>query len=350
MILDDVALPIVLAPLAGGPSTPDLTAAVSNAGGFGFLAAGYLSAAEVAERLERTRSLTTNPFGVNLFVVPHHEDQADAVGRYAGGIEAEAASVGVEPGRPRFDEDDWEAKVALLCADPVPVASFTFGLPGSDVIDRLHRVGTEVWVTTCSVTDAVRAQEVGADALVVQGREAGGHRGGLDDDPGQAVSLLPLLQLVRAATDLPLVATGGIATGPGVAAALAAGARAAALGTAFLDCPEAATSGVHRDALHQGGATEFTRAFTGRAARGIKNSFMDRHSHDAPSAYPELHYLTAPMRRAARERGEPGLVNLWAGEAYPLTSREPAGELVSRLAQEARAALRAGAAYFDPTS
>jgi nitronate monooxygenase len=148
-----------------------------------------------------------------------------------------------------------------------------------------------------------------------------------------------LLQLVREASELPLVATGGIATGRGVAAVLAAGARAAALGTAFMLTPEAGTSPAHREALRRGGRTALTRAFTGRTARGIENRFMREHEAEAPPGYPDVHHLTAPLRAAAREQGDPDGFHLWAGQAHPLALELPAAELVRRLADEARAAL-----------
>jgi nitronate monooxygenase len=206
----------------------------------------------------------------------------------------------------------------------------------------MHDAGSEVWVTVTTAAEAAMAAVVGADALVVQGGEAGGHRGGFTDTD-DAVALLPLLQLVTAVTDLPLVAAGGIATGAAVASVLAAGARAAAVGTAFLRCPEAGTSAVQRTALQTAEPTALTRAFTGRTARGIRNRFLTAHAADAPSAYPEVHYLTAPMRQAARAAGDPSLVNLWAGQAYPLGEEVPAAELVRRLHDDARKALRAAA-------
>jgi nitronate monooxygenase len=175
---------------------------------------------------------------------------------------------------------------------------------------------------------------------VVQGVEAGGHRGSFDEAAPGEVGLLALLQLVRAVSDLPLVATGGIATGRGIAAVLAAGAAAAQLGTAFMLTPEAATSPAHREALRGAGPTALTRAFTGRSARGIENRFMREHEADAPHAYPEVHHLTAPVRAAARERGDAGGFHLWAGQAHPLAADLPAGELVRRLAAEAREALQ----------
>jgi len=143
--------------------------------------------------------------------------------------------------------------------------------------------------------------------------------------------LIPLLELVRRETELPLVASGGIASGRALAAALCAGARAAQIGTAFLLCPEAGTSEVHRQAIRSSGETALTRGFTGRLARGIKNEFMSEHSAGAPVAYPELHYVTAPLRAHGREQGDPDLVNLWAGEAHALAEELPAAEVVRRL-------------------
>jgi nitronate monooxygenase len=342
LMLDRLAVPIVLAPLAGGPSTPELAAAVSNAGGLGFLAAGYLTTSALAERLERTRALTGAPIGVNLFV-PGAPASAEAVEAYAGRLAEDVRLAGVELGVPRFDDDDWAAKLDLLTANPVPVVSFTFGCPQLEVIDRLHQEGSEVWVTVTRPAEARQAAGAGADALVVQGAEAGGHRAGFRDDPGEdpggGIGLLSLLQLVRAQVDLPLVATGGIATGGAVAAVLVAGAAAAQLGTAFLRCPEAGTAEVHRQALAGGGSTAMTRAFTGRLARGIRNQFLDRHSDAAPVAYPEVHHLTAPLRQAGRAAGDPGLVNLWAGQSFELGRELPAGELVRILAEEARVAI-----------
>jgi nitronate monooxygenase len=346
VILDQLAVPIVLAPLAGGPTTPELAAAVSSAGGLGFLAGGYLSAAALRERIAAARALTQAPLGVNVFV-PGFPAEHEPVARYAGTLAAEANRAGVELGRPRFENDDWEAKLALLTSDPLPVTSFTFGCPEPAETAALRAAGTEVWITVTSLADAEIAAAAGADVLVLQGSEAGGHRSSFSDDPaadpGSGVGLLALVQLVRARVSLPLVAAGGIGTGAGVAAVLAAGASAAQLGTAFLRCPEAGTAPVHRAAVAATGDTAMTRAFTGRLARGIRNRFLAEHSAAAPSAYPEVHHLTAPLRAAARAAGDPELVNLWAGQAHELSREQPAAELVAQLARDARAALAAAA-------
>ena len=348
MILDSCDIPVVLAPLAGGPSTPELAAAVSNAGGLGFLAAGYLPAVELAERRRRLAGLTSRPLGVNVFV-PGPAGDVARVRRFAADIESDVSGAGARLGEARHDDDDWDAKIDYLTAEPVDVVSFTFGIPGEDVIAGLRARGSEVWVTVTSLDEARRAAAAGADLLVAQGYEAGGHRGGTSDAPEEAVGLIALLQLITAARlAAPVVAAGGIATGSAIAAVLCLGARAAALGTAFLDCPEAATAPVQRSALRGAAPTRLTRAFSGRTARGIENGFLRAHSASAPAAYPEVHHLTAPMRKAARQAGLADFVNLWAGQAYPLTVPVPAADLVRDLWQQAQAALARVAGAFPP--
>ena len=342
--LEGLDYPIVQAPLSGGPATPALAAAVSKAGGLGFLAAGYKDVDAVGAELEELRSLlgTDLPFGVNLFADPGHGADAAEVGAYAERLRGEAQRAGVELGEPRWDDDRYEQKLDLLCAERVPVVSFTFGCPPAADVARLQESGASVWVTVTTPREAEIASGVGADALVLQGVDAGGHRGGFDDgEPGE-VGLLALIELTRASIGdgLPLVATGGIMTGASVAAVLTAGASAAQLGTAFLLCPETGTSPAHRDAISRGdGPTRLTRAFTGRAARGILNRFMREHGSHAPSAYPEVHHLTAPLRAAARDQGEADAFHLWAGQAYALAEPVPAADLVARIGSEARAAL-----------
>jgi nitronate monooxygenase len=336
--------PIVQAPMGGGPSTPALAGAVSEAGGLGFLGAGYRSPAAVREEIGQLRRLTERPFGINLFVPGPARADRGAVAAYASTLKGEAERYGVELGEPVHDDDNWDDKLALFAEEAVPVVSVTFGLPPGAAVEALHDAGCALWITVTTVAEAAAAQEAGADALVVQGVEAGGHRGSFDEAaPGQ-VGLLALLQLVRSATDLPLVATGGIATGRGIAAVLAAGAAAAQLGTAFMLTPEAGTSPAHREALRGAGPTALTRAFTGRSARGIENRFMREHEADAPLGYPEVHHLTAPVRAAARERDDAEGFHVWAGQAHPLAVELPAAELVSRLAEEAREALRSAQA------
>ena len=332
-------LPIVQAPMAGGPSTVALAAAVSDAGGLGFLAAGYRTPTAVRDEIGALRAATAERFGVNVFVPGPPGDEA-AVRRYADELQAEADRWGVALGDPTWDDDAWEAKVDLLVEERVPIVSFTFGLPRPEMVTALHDAGATVLVTVTTPEEAVAARDAGADALVVQGVEAGGHRGGSADRDGEGeYGLLTLVRLVARAVDLPMVAAGGLVDGPAIAAVLVAGAEAAQLGTAFLRCPEAATNPAHREALSTYRQTALTRAFSGRRARGLVNRFLVEHTATAPAAYPAVHHLTTPLRAAARKAGDPDVPNLWAGQGHSLVESLPAGELVRRLAADARAAL-----------
>lgn len=312
-----------------------------EAGAFGFLAAGYKTPADVADDIATLRGLTDRAYGVNLFV-PDEAVDTETVGSYLSGLGAEAQRLGVALGEPRYDDDFFGAKLDLVVAECVPVVSFTFGCPDRAVIQRLHNAGSEVWVTVTDPDEATLASATGADVLVAQGIEAGGHRGCfVDRDDREDYGLIALLQLLTERVDLPLVAAGGICSGAAIAAALSAGATAAQLGTAFLLCPEAGTSLVHRAALTRPGRTRLTRAFTGRAARGIENRFLMEHSAGAPIAYPQVHHATAPLRAAGRAVEDPDVVNLWAGQAYRLAVEIPAADLISGLHRELSQALSA---------
>ena len=333
--LGELARPIVQAPMAGGISTPALAAAVCEAGGLGFLAAGYREPEAVADEVAELRALTDRPFGLNLFVPGGSPADPEAVASYAARIAHEG-----ELGEPRYDDDHFEAKLALAADLAIPVVSTTFGAPSAAQVEALHAAGCAVWATVTAPTEAELALAVGPDALVLQGFEAGGHRGSFDDLAPEDFGLLALVRLVAGVTDLPLVASGGLFDGAGIAAVLVAGAAAAQLGTAFMLCPEAATSPAHRAAIESDAPTDVTRAFTGRRARGIVNRFMREHHDVAPSAYPEVHHLTRPLRRSAREAGDPDRIHLWAGQAHARARPLPAAQLMEELTAEARAAGR----------
>ena len=343
MVLDELQHPIVLAPLAGGASTPELTAAVSEAGGLGFLASGYLSPEALEERMARVRELTDAPFGVNLFVPGDPAAATPGLDDYLREVAAEAGRYGAELGEARYDDDGYPEKLALLASQRPAVASFTFGCPQPERVEELKRSGVEVWVTVTSPREARVAAGVGADALVLQGAEAGGHRASFADADDEPLSTLALLRLVAGRIRLPLIASGGLTDGPAVAAVLAAGAAAAQLGTAFLRADEAGTEPAYRDALTTATPTALTRAFSGRRARGIVNRFMSEHSATAPAAYPQIHYATSPLRAAARKRGDPDGFNLWAGQAHELAPSGPAREIVRSISEGARRALEAAA-------
>jgi nitronate monooxygenase len=336
MHVHELRHPIVLAPLAGGPSTPALAAAVCEAGGFGFLAAGYLGADALRDDIHALRELTKAPFGVNVFVPGSADVDEEAVRLYVERLRArESGRYDVEPGEPRFDDDGWDAKLRVLAAEKPAVVSFTFGCPSPEVISSLAEAGSEVWVTVTDLAEARIAQAAGADALVLQGSEAGGHRASFVDRPGaEQLGILALTRLVARAIELPLIATGGLGDGPAVAGVLVAGAAAAQLGTAFLRAPEAGTHPAHKAALATETPTALTRAFTGRLARGLVNRFLLEHDAAAPVGYPHVHHATAPIRAAARRAGDGDGFNLWAGQAHALAEERPAAEIVERLAQE----------------
>ena len=320
--------------MAGGPSTPALAAAVANAGGLGFLAAGYVTAQRVAKAITAARSLTGGPIGVNLFVPQPCLASADQLDRYRQLLAPLAERYGVEPGHPYPDDDGWLAKLDVV-TDMVPEAvSFTFGCPEPAVLARLNGRGVLTMVTISSLEEAARAVDAGAGALVVQGPEAGGHRSTFD--PGAEPPTVPLMALLAqtAGLGLPVVAAGGLGDAEAVRRVRDGGAVAAQVGTALLLCDEAGTSEVHRRSLRDDRLTDtvVTRAFSGRYARSLANAFTDRYSAAAPPGYPQLNQMTAPIRAAAGAAGDPHAVNLWAGTAWRGIGAGPAADVVAVLA------------------
>ncbi|MER5610630.1 nitronate monooxygenase [Streptomyces sp. NPDC002215] len=336
--------PIVQAPMAGGASCPQLVAAVCEAGGLGFLAAGYKTADGMYNEIKQLRGLTGQPFGVNLFMPQPALADPSAVEVYRHQLAGEAAWYETPLGDPDSGGDDnYEAKIAILLEDPVPAVSFTFGCPTRDTLDAFAGVGTYTVVTVTTPEEAQTAQWAGADAVCVQGVEAGGHQSTHRDDPqtdGAGIGLLSLVSQVRETVQIPIVATGGLMRGSQIAAVLAAGAEAAQLGTAFLICPESGASPLHKQALTNPlfVRTALTRAFSGRPARGLVNRFMREHGPYAPAAYPQVHYLTAGLRQAAAKAGDAQGMALWAGQGHRMARELPAGRLVRLLAEELDAA------------
>ncbi|MGA5805533.1 nitronate monooxygenase [Streptomyces cellulosae] len=345
--------PIVQAPMAGGVSVPQLAAAVSDAGGLGFLAAGYKTADGMYQEIKQLRGLTSRPFGVNLFLPQPETADPAAVDVYAHQLAGEASWYETELGDPESGRDDgYDAKLAVLLDNPVPVVSFHFGLPAREVIDSLHRVGTLTFVTATTAEEARAVERAGADVVIAQGVEAGGHQGTHRDLPetdGGGIGLLSLVAQVRESVGIPIVAAGGIMRGAQIAAVLAAGAGAAQLGTAFVAAHESGAHVLHKQALTNPlfARTELTRAFSGRPARALVNRFVREHGPYAPAAYPEVHHLTAPLRKAAAKAGDAQGLALWAGQGHRMARELPAGQLVEVLVAElasARAALSAGGA------
>ncbi len=332
-------LPIVQAPMAGGPSTPELVAAVADAGGYGFMAAGYLSGDALRDAIAATRSLTGAPFGVNLFVPSTPGDPAQ-IAAYAQELQPEADRLGVALGDPRWEDDAYDVKLDVVESAQVDLVSFTFGCPPAPIVDRLHHAGVRVAVTVTSAHEARRAADVGPDFLAVQGTEAGGHQGTFANASANEESLLTLLGIIRDMTQLPLIGAGGVMTGPDTANALAAGASAVAIGTALLCAPEAGTSAPYRRALRDARYpdTTITRAYSGRFGRGLANRFALEHGEHAPAAYPEIHHLTRPLRAAAIKAGDTSVPNLWAGVGWRQVTARPAAVIIRDIATGAQRA------------
>jgi nitronate monooxygenase len=324
---------VVAAPLAGGPSRPALAEAVSRAGGLGFLAAGYKAPEAFARELD-TLTRTGLAFGVNLFVPQPEEFDRAAILAYRERLRVLAENLGVDLPEPRWTDDDgYPAKLAILLENAPLVVSFTFALPPAEDVARLRAAGAFTVQTVTSIHEARAAEELGVDALVVQHPGAGGHSGAFLPATGFEGTLSELISQVRAGVGLPVLAAGGIGTPADAQGARKAGAAAVQLGTAFLLTPEAGTNPVHRAALADPAfeRTAQTRAFSGKTARGLENRFM-REFADAPSGYPVVHYLTAPLRAAAVAAGDPHGTNLWAGTGWRNAREEPAADVAARFA------------------
>lgn len=335
-VLDDLDVPIVAAPMAGGPSTPALVRAAHAAGGFGFLAGGYKTVEDLARQIAEVRDLPV--FGVNLFVPNPEPVDPDDYRRFADVVRREAARYGEEvPQDPREDDDGWHAKLDLLLEQPVPVVSLTFGSPGGGVVRALRRAGSFVVQTVTSGGEAGVAAASGADAVVVQAAAAGAHSGTFTPSrlPDE-VPLPTLLAEVRAATALPVMAAGGMATPAGVAAAMGAGAVATMVGTVLLRSDESGANPTYKAALADPARTGTvrTRAFSGRPARALRNGFVDAHEGQAVRGYPAVHHLTAPMRRAAAAAGDPERISIWAGTGWRHARPGPAAAILRDLATD----------------
>ncbi len=331
---------IIAAPMAGGTSTPAFVHAVHEAGGLGFLAAGYKSVEAMQADIRSTRASGAR-FGMNVFVPdPDQLRPSPAIvaqlEEYRSRLGAEARRYGIEIPPLRLDDDDaWQGKIDALLADPVELVSFVFGLPGAAVVDALRRAGTTVLATVTTPAEALAAADQGVDALIVQHAGAGAHsaafqRAGTGQALSQPGTTAELVALVRSAVGLPLVAAGSVMDRDGLHDVLAAGAVAAQLGTALLRSDESGARQLHKDALASPHftRTQLTHAFTGRKARALVNEFVRDHT-DAPEVYPAVHHLTTPLRAAAAAAGDPERLNLWAGTGWRQAKPGPVADILA---------------------
>ena len=334
--------PIIQAPMAGFAS-PALAAAVSNAGALGSMGCGPLSPALVREQVTTLRAATNRPFNLNFFLYdrPQIDPQETARVRAKLAPYFEEFGLGAVPEPmapfPTFDDEQLD----LVLESRPRVVSFHFGLPETSAIRRIQEAGCIILSSATTVAEARWLQANGADVIIAQGYEAGGHRGSFSGSPGAGmVGTMALVPQIVDVVRVPVVAAGGIADGRGIAAAFALGASGVQMGTAFLACPEATVPPLYRAQLQAATdeITELTRAFTGRPARAMRNRFVTEMADTAPLDFPLQASLTAPLSRLPDDVARAAFMPFWAGQAAPLLlSSLPARQLVEKLAAEAQA-------------
>lgn len=325
--------PVLVAPMAGGPSTPELVTSAGRAGSCGFLAAGYKAVEAVAAEIQEVAS-TGLAFGVNVFVPGGVPDPEDVWG-YRQHLQPDYRRFGVEPPDVVLEDDDsFTLKIDLLADVCPPVVSFAFGVPPAGVVSGLRSRGSQVLVMVTNADEARLAVAAGADAVVAQDGEAGGHAATMHPERYTGTrTTQEVLHEVRAAAAVPVIAAGGVGTADDVRLLLEAGAVAVQCGTRFLAAAEAGTRRLHVDALlaHRDSPTVVTRAFTGHPARALANRFIDDYSDLAPVAYPAVHHLTAAIRAAAARSGDIESLNLWASTGFAHLERGTAQQILDDL-------------------
>jgi nitronate monooxygenase len=337
--------PVVQAPMSGF-TPPALAGAVSNAGGLGSIGCAGLPPAIVREQVAALRQMTNRPFNLNFFVHSHPGSDAQATARMQAGLKPYFDEFGLGPVPepkdpfPSFDEE----RLALVLEHRPRVVSFHLGLPEASMMRPIKEAGCIIMSSATTVAEAGSLAAGGADVVIAQGFEAGGHRGTFSDTPGAGmVGTMALVPQVVDAVHIPVVAAGGIADGRGVAAAFALGASGVQIGTAFLGCPEASVSPLHRAQLRiaKDDGTELTRAFTGRPARALRNRFIIEMANAEPLGFPRQASLVAPLWQLPSEEARAAFVPVWAGQAASLMRDLPADKLVENLVAEAQSIIGA---------
>lgn len=341
-----ISYPIIQAGMAGGPTTPNLVSTVSEAGGLGTLGAGYMSPKQIKDTILQIRQMTQRPFAVNLLIPGEYALDKTQIARMNERLNVYRTALGLPPSPSvQSYSAQFSEQVDVLLESHVDVFSFTFGVPPREILQQFHAQGTYVIGTATNVREAVYLQEQGVDAIVAQGSEAGGHRGSFLG--GESVPLIGTMALVPQMVDavsIPVIASGGMMDGRGLAAALALGAIAVQMGTAFLTCPESGAHHLHKEAIlqHTEEDTNITTAYSGKPARGIQTKLMDDfagRNEDIPP-YPVQNALTRDIRQAAAKQHQPEYMSLWAGQGLRLSTSKSAAQIVRDTVQDARKLLQ----------
>ncbi|QMT59540.1 nitronate monooxygenase [Legionella sp. PC997] len=338
-----IKFPIIQAPMAGGATTPELVAAVCNAGGLGSLGAGYMPPAEIKSALKKIRKLTNKPFAVNLFIPEHHYATTEQIRKSCMDIKHSCLELDIEI-EPVFEPyaQSFEEQINVLIEEKIPIFSYAFGMLDSKWIAKFKRNHILLIGTATTLAEGHQLAECDIDAIVAQGSEAGGHRGTFIGPAEEG--LIGLFSLVPQLVDeinLPIIAAGGIMDGRGIRAALDLGVEGIQMGTAFLSCLESGIPEVYKHALlsQQQDNTVLTRAFSGKLARGIRNQFIERMNTKTLNIldYPIQNTLTSGMRKKAKEQNNIDFMSLWAGQSAQLCRDMSVNELMNALVQEAEA-------------
>lgn len=325
--------PIVQAPMAG-ITTPEFVAACCEAGVLGSIGAGYLSGAETKQFIQEVKALTAKPFSVNLFVPeqPKTDSQLLQVAREA--LQPICDELNIEIPESITTSDVFQDQVQAILEEGVSIVSFTFGLPDGETLSILKQKGVYLIGTATSVEEAMAVEQAGLDAVVIQGKEAGGHRGSFID-PLALHSTADLLKAAKEKVSFPVIAAGGIMTKLQVADMLASGATYVQIGTALLTATECAAPKLHKEAILTSGihGTTLTKAFTGKYARGLRNRFTEQLKEAPTAPYPVQHYLTQPIRKESARQNNREYMSLWMGENSYLAKEASVQEIIETLLQ-----------------
>ncbi|MGM8886193.1 NAD(P)H-dependent flavin oxidoreductase [Psychrobacter sp. 1U2] len=339
----DLTYPIVQAPMAGA-TTPELAAAVSNFGGLGSLGGGTTAPEVLNEHINTLKSLTDRPFMINLMVLSEH-DSNTLDSEIPAWLSKYYQENNIDMALPERPAHNFREQLQVLYDNPVPIASFTFGIISAEHVQRLKDLGTHVIGTANHPLEAKAWADIGVDAVCVQGMEAGGHRGGwLPQSASDPMGLLTLIIQTRACTDVPLIAAGGIMTGQAIKAIQTAGAELAQIGTAFLTTDKCGINDSYKQALldasqdKRSTETRLTRLFSGKQARGLLNDYLRdfahfESAHELPP-YPQLNAMTKSLRRHAKKNLDVEHQSLWAGQGVALVKKETTTQLLERLVKE----------------
>ncbi|MFG6117582.1 NAD(P)H-dependent flavin oxidoreductase [Halobacillus sp. MO56] len=336
----NIEFPIIQAGMAGGVTTPELVAAISNAGGLGTIGAGYMTAEDLQTAIQETKKRTDKPFGVNVFV-PEEVHVAKADISFANELlRSFHEELQIEPTEEvSYSSSTFQKQLDVIVEENVPVCSFTFGVPTEKVISRLKSHQIRLIGTATTVKEAIINEDAGIELVVAQGSEAGGHRGTFAASFEQGtVGTMSLIQRTAARVSIPVIAAGGIMDARGFVAATKLGAKGVQMGTAFLTSPESGAKPLHKQAILEssGDDTVLTRSFSGKPARGIENAFirqMRQHEQALPP-YPIMNTLTKTLRKAAAAQNKPEYLSLWAGQNASLSRELPAGQLIQQMVED----------------